>query len=109
MIKEYLSRDLDLNKLYNTYLISVDNPDSAMNEVLEFISSSFYQHQNTITHPDFMLVQKMEGNVKNISVEQIRGLQNFLNKTSIISGYKTAIIFGYYFTNVENIKFHLKL
>ena len=82
MIKEYLSRDLDLNKLYNTYLISVDNPDSAMNEVLEFISSSFYQHQNTITHPDFMLVQKMEGNVKNISVEQIRGLQNFLNKTS---------------------------
>jgi len=94
MIKEYLVRDASLNKLYNAYLISVDNSDSAMSEVLEFISSHFYQHQNALTHPDFMLVQKMEGNVKNISVEQIRDLQNFLNKTSIISGYKTAIIFG---------------
>jgi DNA polymerase-3 subunit delta' len=109
MIKEYLSRDLDLNKLYNTYLISVDNPDSAMNEVLEFISSSFYQHQNTITHPDFMLVQKMEGNVKNISVEQIRALQNFLNKTSIISGCKTSIIFGADQMNINAANSCLKL
>ena len=52
MIKEYLVRDSSLNKLYNAYLISVDNSDSAMSEVLEFISSNFYQHQNALTHPD---------------------------------------------------------
>ncbi|MFK7968519.1 MAG: DNA polymerase III subunit delta' [Rickettsiaceae bacterium] len=109
MIKEYLSRDLSLNKLYNTYLISVDDLDSAKQEVLEFISSNFYQHQNALTHPDFMLVQKMEGNVKNISVEQIRDLQNFLNKTSIISGYKTTIIYGADQMNINAVNSCLKL
>ena len=109
MIKEYLARDLGLNKLYNAYLISVDNADSAMHEILEFISSNFYQQQNTIFHPDFMLVKKMEGNVKNISVEQIRNLQNFLSKTSIISGYKTAIIYGADQMNINAVNSCLKL
>ncbi len=109
MIKEYLIRDLNLNKLYNSYLISTDDVDSAMNEILEFIGDNFYQYQNALTHPDFMLVQKIEGNIKNISTSQIRNLQNFLNKTSIISGYKTAIIYNAEQMNINAATSCLKL
>ena len=109
MIKEYLARDLNLNKLYNAYLISTDEPCSAMGEILEFISNNFYQKQDALAHPDFMLVQKTEGNVKNIAVEQIRSLQKFLNKTSIISGYKTAIIYDADQMNINAANSCLKL
>jgi DNA polymerase-3 subunit delta' len=93
MIKTQLSRDLNLNKLHNAYLVSTDDSEAALTEILAFLSESFYEHQNSLEHPDFILVKKLEGNVKNIAVEQIRSLQSFLNKTSIISGKKTAIIY----------------
>ncbi|NDA90428.1 MAG: DNA polymerase III subunit delta', partial [Alphaproteobacteria bacterium] len=91
MIKEYLAQALDLNKLYSVYLVDVNDVEAAMNEIVEFIGKAFYQQQNTLRHPDFMLVKKIGDSAKNISMQQIRELQNFLNKTSIISGYKTAI------------------
>ena len=94
MIKKYLAQALDFNKLYNSYLVGVDDVEAAMNEIVEFIGKAFYQQQNTLRHPDFMLVRKIGDSAKNISMQQIRELQNFLNKTSIISGYKTAIIYG---------------
>ena len=94
MIKEYLAQALDLNKLYSVYLVDVNDVEAAMNEIVEFIGKAFYQQQNTLRHPDFMLVKKIGDSAKNISMQQIRELQNFLNKTSIISGYKTAIIYG---------------
>lgn len=109
MIKEYLYRDLNLNKLYNSYLISVDKIDTAMYEVLQFISNNFYHQQSALSHPDFMLVRKIEGNIKNISVEQIRNLQNFLNKTSVISGYKIAIIYAADQMNINAANSCLKL
>lgn len=92
MIKEYLTRDLNFNKLHNAYLVNTDDTEAAFVEVLEFLSNNFYQENKN--HPDFILVQKIEGNVKNISVEQIRNLQSFLSKTSMISGKKSAIILG---------------
>lgn len=93
MIKEYLAQDLDLNKLYSVYLVDVNDMEAAMDEIVEFISKAFYQKQNALSHSDLMLVKKNGDSTKNISMQQIRALQNFLNKTSIISGYKTAIIY----------------
>lgn len=92
MLKKYLAQALDLNKLYSVYLVDVDDVEAAINEIVEFIGKAFYQQQNAVSHPDFMLVKKIGDSAKNISMQQIRELQNFLNKTSIISGYKTAII-----------------
>ena len=54
MIKEYLARDSSLNKLYNAYLISVDNSDSAMSEVLEFISN--YRAKYATDPSDFSFI-----------------------------------------------------
>ena len=46
-------------------------------------------------HPDFKIIEKPKIGIgsKNISVEQIRGLQEFLNKTSGVSDNKVAIIY----------------
>ena len=93
MIKEYLTQDLQFNKLHNAYLVSTDDTELAFGEVLSFLSENFYDNQDSLKHPDFILVQKLEGNVKNISVEQTRSLQSFLNKTSMISGKKSAVIY----------------
>ena len=46
MIKEYLTQALDLNKLYNVYLVGVDDVQAARNEIIEFIGKAFYQQQN---------------------------------------------------------------
>lgn len=59
MIKEYLAQALDLNKLYSVYLVDVNDVEAAMNEIVEFIGKAFYQQQNTLRHPDFMLVKKI--------------------------------------------------
>lgn len=93
MIKEYLTKDLELNNLYNVYLLGVDDLEAARNEIVEFVGKAFYQQQNTLNHPDFMFVKKADDTAKSITMQQIRELENFLNKTSIISGYKTAIIY----------------
>ena len=109
MIKTYLARDLELNKLRNAYLISADDSPKALNQVTDFLSKAFYQNQEVLTHPDFMLVQKHEGNIKNISVDQIRDLQSFLYKTSVISGQKTAVIYNAELMNINASNSCLKL
>jgi DNA polymerase-3 subunit delta' len=109
MIKEYLTQALDLNKLYNVYLVGVDDVEAARKEIIEFIGKAFYQQQNALSHPDFMLVEKSGNSAKNIAMQQIRELQNFLNKTSIISGYKTAIICGVDQMNLNAANSCLKL
>lgn len=109
MIKNYLTKDLKLNKLHNVYLISTDDSSKALGEVTDFLSENFYQEQETLKHPDFMLVEKVEGNVKNISVDQIRHLQKFLYKTSVISGQKTAVIYNAELMNVNAANSCLKI
>ncbi len=91
MIKEYLVNDLKFHKLYNAYIINTDDPKIALKELSDFLCDSFYDAQKF--HPDFMIVKKHDGNIKNISVDQIRELQNFLHKTSVISGIKSVIIY----------------
>lgn len=109
MIKNYLTKDLKLNKLHNAYLISTDDSFKALGEVVAFLSENFYQDQEVLKHPDFMLVEKIEGNVKNISVDQIRHLQNFLYKTSVISGQKTTVIYNAELMNINAANSCLKI
>lgn len=109
MIKNYLIRDLQLGKLHKVYLINTDDLAKSLKQITDFLSEYFYQNQETLKHPEFMLVQKMEGNVKNISIDQIRSLQNFLYKTSVISGQKTAVICGADLMNLNAANSCLKL
>jgi DNA polymerase-3 subunit delta' len=106
MIKEQLTRDLDFNKLHNAYLIATDDIKAALEEVSTFLSDNFYEQQKN--HPDFMLVEKIDS-AKNISVEQTRKLQGFLNKTSMLSGRKSAVILGADQMNVNAANSCLKI
>jgi DNA polymerase-3 subunit delta' len=93
MINQRLKRDLSLNRLYNSYLIRVDNYNTGLEELKSFVLRELLG-ETADTHPDFVVVEKESGNVKGISVDRIRILQKFLYKTSVISGKKVAVIVG---------------
>lgn len=109
MIRNYLNRAWNYNKLHNSYLITVDNLEVAMAEIVEFINEAFYPEKNVFTHPDFMLIKKTPDNVNNITVQQIRDLKNFLNKTPILSNYKSVIIYNAEKMNLNAANSCLKL
>jgi DNA polymerase-3 subunit delta' len=93
MITDRLKRDLSLDRLYNSYLIQTDNYDAALKSLKNFALNDLLGSASN-THPDFVAVEKESGNVKGISVDQIRVLQKFLYKTSVLSGKKVAVIVG---------------
>ena len=94
MIKKYLEEYYNINRLHNSYLINIDAIDLALEEVKDFIKDKILTKGELERNPDYMYVQKTDSTSKNISVEQIRQLQNFLYKTSVISGQKIALIYA---------------
>ena len=96
MIKEYLESRFKCGKLYNSWLIQADDIKKALEDLQFFVSQILLRGElDLANHPDFKLAvrQTSIANNKNISIEQIRDLQEFLNKTSAISGSKIAIIY----------------
>ena len=111
MIKNYLENHYNIGRLNNSYLITTDDLDKALLELNEFINDNLlksnapsYEPKNSnkpdllslkdINHPDYICIRKIDNKLKNISVEQIRVMQSFLYKTSVISGKKIAVIYG---------------
>ncbi|MDP4708994.1 MAG: DNA polymerase III subunit delta' [Rickettsiaceae bacterium] len=94
MIKKYLEEHYNINRLHNSYLINIDAIDLALDEVKDFIKDKILTKGALEHNPDYMYIQKIDSTSKNISVEQIRQLQNFLHKTSVISGKKIALIYA---------------
>ncbi|MGC0371527.1 MAG: hypothetical protein DGJ47_000216 [Rickettsiaceae bacterium] len=93
MIHEYLIKQQRINKLHNSYLINVDELDRGKYDLEEFILE-FLQISDIKNSDDYITVEKLETKSKNISVDQIRNMQKFLYKTSVISGKKIAVIYG---------------
>lgn len=96
MIKDYLSKKFELGKFYSSWLINADNTLNALAEVKNFIQDILLNTNLPLeNHPDFMLIEKstISSGSKNITIDQIRSLQVFMNKTSAISGKKAAIIY----------------
>ena len=95
MIAQQLTRQHRLGRLYNSYLIQTDRPDQALQQIKDFLKQEIFQDVIDIDNfADLFLVKKIDDKVKNITTDQIRELQNFLYKTSILSGKKIAIIYG---------------
>ncbi|HJD64203.1 MAG TPA: DNA polymerase III subunit delta', partial [Rickettsia endosymbiont of Sericostoma sp.] len=97
MIKEYLEDRFKQGRLYNSWLIDVDDTAKALENLLIFIESSLFADKIQLkNHPDYRLVARDNSgsaNVKDISVDQIRDLQQFFYKTSSISKYRVAVIY----------------
>ncbi|AFE52619.1 DNA polymerase III subunit delta' [Rickettsia prowazekii str. GvV257] len=113
MIIELLEFYLKYNKLYNSWLIEAWNIEQTLQDLKEFIYIKFFNSNIPLeNNPDYYFVARKDSytsNAKNISIEQIRKLQDFLNKTSAISGYKVAVIYSADLMNLHAANACLKI
>lgn len=96
MLKTHLQYHLKMNRLYNAWIIQTMDLDGALVEIKDFIIQNLLPGEVPLSiHPDFKTIEKPKIGVgsKAITIEQIRGLQEFLNKTSGVSDNKVAIIY----------------
>ena len=91
MISEILLNHYNIDKLHNAYLINTDNIEQSFCQLNEFVKNKLL---NDALDADYIIVQKNDNKTRNISVDQIRNMQKFLYKTSVINGKKIAIIYG---------------
>lgn len=109
MIKEQLDVEFKLARLKNAYLVSSQNPVSAYEEICEFVAKTLFVTSKADDHPDFLSIGKLDSSKKSILLEQIKNLQEFFAKTSIVSGYKVAIIYGAEYMNLNSSNACLKI
>lgn len=96
MLKDYLYHQYRINRFHNSWIIESADIENILFELQDFIIEVLLPGEVPLAnHPDFKIVEKPKSGVgsKVISVEQIRILQEFLNKTSCISTNKVAVIF----------------
>jgi len=113
MIIENLEFNLKHNKLYNSWLIEAENIEQALKDVEDFIYVKLFKNNIPLeNNPDYHFIARETSgtsNAKNISIEQIRKLQDFLSKTSAISKYKVAIIYSADLMNLNAANSCLKI
>ena len=82
-----------------------------MQELKRFISLKLLKTdiKQIESHADYIIVKRLDDTVKSITIEQIRSLQKFLNKTSVITGNKVAVIFHADQININAANACLKL
>ncbi len=93
MIGQYLENHLKNDKLYNSYLINTDSLDGALQEIEKFLGMNVLSTEDLENSPDYMMVKREDSKTRNVSVSQVRQMQDFLYKTSVISGKKVAVIY----------------
>lgn len=109
MIERYLETRFKLGKLYNSWLINTNDPIRSLRDLKNFLTNFLFGTGILLdNHPDFKLIERNEL-TKNISVDQVRELQEFLNKTPYISTYKAAVIYQADLMNINAANSCLKL
>ncbi|APZ29733.1 PRK06581 family protein [Rickettsia conorii] len=113
MIIERLEFNLKHNKLYNSWLIEAENIEQVLKDLEEYIYIKLFKNSIPLeNNPDYHFIARetsATSNAKNISIEQIRKLQDFLSQTSAISGYKVAIIYSADLMNLNAANSCLKI
>lgn len=88
MIIEHLEFSLKHKKLHNSWLIEAENIKQALKDIEKFVCLKLLKNNIPLeSNPDYHLIVREVSdmsNAKNISIEQIRKLQEFLSKTSAI-------------------------
>lgn len=113
MLTELFQSSFYQKKFFSSWIIESNNILETLKNIEEFIKYYFFKGDVDLkNHPDYYFIAKEASNTvntKNILVEQIRKLQEFLSKTSIISGYKIAIIYEADLMNVNAANSCLKI
>lgn len=101
------------NIFANSWIINTDNSDSALSILLKFCNKILNHHDDAVLHQDLILVKRrsMNGNSndKFITVDQIRDMMFFLNKTPIKSAIKIAVIYEAEYMNINSANCCLKI
>lgn len=113
MIIEHLEFSLKHKKLHNSWLIEAENIEQALKDIEKFVFLKLLKNNIPLeNNPDYHLIVRevsATSNAKNISIEQIRKLQEFLSKTSAISGCKVAVIYSADLMNLNAANSCLKI
>ncbi len=113
MIIEHLEFSLKHKKLHNSWLIEAENIKQALKDIEKFVCLKLLKNNIPLeSNPDYHLIVREVSdmsNAKNISIEQIRKLQEFLSKTSAISGCKVAVIYSADLMNLNAANSCLKI
>ncbi|MGI4775390.1 MAG: hypothetical protein ACRYE9_00405 [Janthinobacterium lividum] len=109
-MRKQLEHSYTKGKLYNSWLIHTNNIEETLKELKIFIISKLLGEDIPLeNHTDFKFITKLKEDNKNIVIEQIRGLQDFLSKTSGITQYRVAIIYEADLMNMNAANSCLKL
>ena len=97
-LQQQLKNYWDTGKFPSSWIISTDNPESALLQLKEFSHGILAVPNLPLeNNPDFRILERglnTAGNeAKYISVEQVRELQSFMNSTSSVSACKIAVIY----------------
>lgn len=109
MIEKYLEDHDQIGRLYSSYLINTDDAERALSEVESFLKKNLLGNSDIEKSADYLCVRRYDSKAKNIAVDQIRDLQNFLYKTSVISGQKVGVIYAADEMNLNSSNSCLKL
>lgn len=109
MIEKYLEEHKQIGRLHFSYLINTDNASSALAELESFVKKHLLDNADIEKSADYLCIRRSDSKTKNIVVDQIRTLQNFLNKTSVISGQKIGVIYAADEMNLNSSNSCLKL
>lgn len=109
MLEKYLENHNKIGRLHSSYIINTDDSVQALVEVESFLQKNLLNNNELKNSPDYSCVRRVDSKTKNIAVDQIRALQNFLNKTSVVSGQKVGVIFAADEMNLNSSNSCLKL
>lgn len=104
MIASYFEDKFKQGKLQSSWLIESSDTEKALEDLEIFVKdilqnnapNDFISDYSLDRHPDYRFIARENSgavNSKDISIEQIRNLQDFFYKTSVVSGYKIAVIY----------------
>lgn len=109
MIEKYLEDYNQIGRLHSSYLINTDDVERALLELESFLRKNLLDNSDIEKSADYLCVKRYDSKTKNIAVDQIRDLQNFLNKTSVITGQKVGVIYAADEMNLNSSNSCLKL
>lgn len=92
MQAEFLLKQYKLGRLSSAYLMRADPVETALAEV-ETFAREVLNVDSLKSTAEYIFVER-DSKSKNISIDQIRGAQELLYKTSVISGNKIMVIYG---------------
>lgn len=108
MVKDFLIDHFEKNKLYNAYLISTNSIKNVLSEIEVFLQKKIFKSKIEDGISDLLYITNRDQDSK-ITIDQIRNINAFVSKKSLLSGYRFVVIYPFDALNVNASNACLKL